>query len=81
MSGNSATDFSVSTSPISPEIRLFSQSQGGPHCALNLDYLRLSDFCAGVQPFAETHKSLEGSSEPCREVHAVGVAQISTRSS
>jgi hypothetical protein len=27
MSGNSATDFSVSTSPISPEIRLFSQSQ------------------------------------------------------
>jgi len=28
MSGNSATDFSVSTSPISPEIRLFSQSQG-----------------------------------------------------
>ena len=27
MSGNSATDFSVSTSPISPEIRLFSQSR------------------------------------------------------
>ena len=30
MSGISATDFSVSTSPISPEIRLFSQSQGSP---------------------------------------------------
>ena len=29
MSGNSAIDFSVSTSPISPEIRLFSQSQAG----------------------------------------------------
>ena len=52
---------------------------GGPHCALNLDYLRLPDFCAGVQPFAETRKSLEGSSEPWREVHAVGAAQISGR--
>ena len=40
---------------------------GGPHCALNLDYLRLSDFCAGVQPFAETRKSLQGPVEPWRE--------------
>ena len=34
MSGNSATDFSVSTSPISPEIRLFSQSQSRPIAAM-----------------------------------------------
>ena len=51
----------------------------GPHSALNLDYLWLPDFCAGVQPFAETRKRLQGLGEPWREVHAVGAAQISGR--
>src|SRR5271157_3979954 len=73
----------------------------GPHCALNLDNLWLSDFCApGYSPSQRRanlykvqlnlveksmplvlRKSLQGPVEPCREVDAVGAAQISTRSS
>src|SRR5271167_893779 len=55
MSGNSATDFSVSTSPISPEIRLFSQSQSRGAMILT----RIDPVQAGIERFTTRRMTAE----------------------
>ena len=59
MSGNSATDFSVSTSPISPEIRLFSQSQ--LHALGEVGARRLED---QVEVIGQEDKGIQRPSRP-----------------